>query len=337
MSAWGAASAVGGATGVAAGGILVAALGGHSVFFLTGAVALVNVVIAARFTAKDAPVVRRPFDLGGAITVTASLLALVFAILSAPHSGFASLEVLGGIATSLVLALLFLRTERRAAEPIVPLDLFRSLTMSAGVTINLLGGAARIACFFLVALYLQQGLGYNPALAGSAMLPTSLTGFAVTVALLPRVIEKWGPTRTMIGGLALVAGAHVWLARGPVTGNYLLDVLPGLVLAASGVALSFTPTTLVITSGVPAARSGLASGNATASAQMGGALGIATFSAIPASVQLGLLQAGSPTDAADASGFGAAFLAAGVSAATAAVLAIALLIRRASESASDED
>lgn len=328
MSAWGAASAVGGATGVAAGGIVVAAFGWQSVFFLTGAVALVNVAIAARFTAKDAPGVRRTFDLAGAITVTASMLALVFTILSAPQSGFASFEVLGGTGASLILALLFLRIERGAAEPIVPLDLFRSLNVSAGVAINLLGGAARVACFFLVALYLQQGLGYNPALAGSAMLPTSITGFAVTVALLPRVIAKWGPTRTMAGGLLLVASAHLWLARGPVTGNYVLDVLPGLVLAASGVALSFTPTTLVITSGVPAARSGLASGIATASAQMGGALGIATFSAIHASVQLGLLQTGHTTDAAGVSGFGAAFLAAGVSAATAAVLAAALLLRR---------
>ncbi|MGO4692492.1 MFS transporter [Glaciibacter sp. 2TAF33] len=326
MSAWGAASALGGATGVAAGGILVAALGWQSVFVLTGAVALVNVVIAARFTAPDPVRVRRPFDFGGAVTVTGAMLALVFAILSAPQSGFVSLEVLGGIGAALLLTLLFVRIERRAAEPVVPLELFRSLNVSAGVAINLLGGAARVACFFLVALYLQQGLGFDPALAGSAMMPTSIAGFAVTLLLLPRVVAKWGATRTMIVGLAIVAVAHLWLARGPVTGNYALDVLPGLLIAASGVALSFTPTTLVITSGVPTARSGMASGIASASAQMGGALGIATFSAIHAAVKLGLHDSGLSAEAAT-SGFGAAFLAASTTAAAAAILGTVLLRR----------
>jgi predicted MFS family arabinose efflux permease len=295
------------------------------VFFLTGAVALVNVVIAARFTAPDPARVRRPFDFGGAVTVTGAMLALVFAILSAPECGFVSLEVLGGLGAFLLLALLFLHIERRATEPIVPLDLFRSRNVSAGVAVNLLGGAARVACFFLVALFLQQGLGYAPALAGWAMLPTSIAGFAVNLFLLRRVITRWGSTRTMIAGLLLVAAAHLWLARGPVTGNYALDVLPGLLLAASGVALSFTPTTLVITSGAPAARSGIASGIASASAQMGGALGIAAFSAIHAAVQLGVHDAGVVTEA--ASSFGPVFLAAGVSAAAAAVLAVVLLRR----------
>lgn len=326
MSAWGAASAVGGATGVAAGGFLVAALGWQSVFFLTGAVALLNVVIAARFTTADPSRTRRRFDFGGAITVTGAMLALVFAILSAPQFGVVSLEVLAGIGVFLLLALLFLRIEARAAEPIVPLDLFRSINMSAGVVINLLGGASRVACFFLVALYLQQGLGYDPALAGSAMLPTSIAGFAVTLLVLRRILVKWGATRTMIVGLMLLAAAHLWLARGPVTGNYALDVLPGLLLAASGVALSFTPTTIVITAGVPDARSGIASGIASASAQMGGALGIAAFSAIHAAVQLGVTVPALSTSA-PTSGFGAAFLAAGVSAAAAAALAVVLLRR----------
>lgn len=326
MSAWGAASAVGGATGVAAGGLLVAALGWQSVFFVTGAFALVNVIIAARFTAPDPTRTRRPFDFGGAITVTGAMLALVFAILSAPQSGAVSFEVLGGLGGFLVLALLFLHIERRAMEPIVPLDLFRNVNVSAGVAINLLGGAARVACFFLVALYLQQGLRYDPALAGTAMLPTSIAGFAVTILVLRRIITKWGATRTMIAGLVLLAAAHAWLARGPVTGHYAIDVLPGLLLAASGVALSFTPTTLVITSGAPSARSGIASGIASASAQMGGALGIAAFSAIHAAVQLAAAVGGTATDAA-VSGFGAAFLAAGASAATAAVLSVVLLRR----------
>jgi Major Facilitator Superfamily len=216
-----------------------------------------------------------------------------------------------------VLAVLFVVAERRAAEPIVPLELFRSVSVSAGVVVNLLGGAGRIASFFLVALYLQEALRYAPATAGLAMLPTSVAGFAVTVLLLPRALGRWGAARTVIIGLLLVGGAHLWLARGPVTGNYVIDVLPGLLLAAAGVALSFTPTTLVITSGLPAERAGIGSGMASASAQLGGALGIAAFSA---------LQAAAST--AEGTGYSAAFLGAAGSALLAAVLAIVLLLGR---------
>jgi predicted MFS family arabinose efflux permease len=345
MSAWGAASAIGGATGVSVGGLLVGALGWQSVFVLTGVVSAVTAVAAARFTPRDADRIPRRFDLLGAVTVTGAALALVFAILSASDHGLLSPEVLAGAAAAMVSGGLFVLVERRVAEPIVPLELFRSSALSAGVGINLLGGAARIACFFLVALYLQEALRYSPSLAGSAMLPTSIAGFVVSMAVLPRVLARWGATRTMIAGLLLVAGAQLWLSRGSVTGAYGLDVLPGLLLAAIGVAFSFTPTTLVITKAVPATSTGVASGMASASAQLGGALGIAAFSAIQGAVARGLAEHGATAAGATFGGFGAAFTAAGSTAVVAAVLAVAMLtewrpaisttVRRLARSAGD--
>lgn len=326
MSAWGAASALGGAAGVSVGGVMVTAFGWQSVFIITGAVALANLVVAARLTPPDAVGSQRSFDVAGAVTVTGAALAIVFGVLSAPETGLVSLEVLGSAGVAVALVVVFIIVERRAVDPVVPLDLFRSATVSAGVAVNLLGGAARVACFFLVALYLQQGLGYSPVLAGAAMLPTSITGFAVTVILLPRLVTRWGATRTMITGLILVAGSHLWLARGPVAGSYLLDVLPALLLAATGVALSFTPTTLVITSGVPASRSGITSGIASGSAQLGGAIGIAVFSAVHVAAQNATGDATPGIDAiAQSQGFSAAFLAAATTAAIAATLAVITL------------
>ena len=325
MSAWGAASAIGGATGVSVGGLLVGVLGWQSVFVLTGLVSAVTAIAAARFTPRDTDRTRRRFDGLGAVTVTGATLALVFAILSASDHGLLSPEVLTGTAAAMLLAGLFVFIERRVTEPIVPLELFRSRPLSAGVAINLLGGAARIACFFLVALYLQEALRYSPALAGAAMLPTSIAGFVVSLIVLPRVLARWGATQTMITGLLLVAAAQLWLARGPASGIYTLDVLPGLFLAAAGVAFSFTPTTIVITKSIPSERTGVASGMASASAQLGGALGIATFSAIQTAVSHDLTQHGAtPTDA-TLGGFTAAFTSAGTTATIAALLAVALL------------
>jgi hypothetical protein len=157
------------------------------------------------------------------------------------------------------------------------------------------------------------------------MLPTSIAGFVVSMTLLPRVLTRLGATRTMITGLLVVAAAHLWLSRGLGTGAYAVDVLPGLLLAAVGVAFSFTPTTLVITRSVPADRTGIASGMASASAQLGGALGIATFSAIQGAVSRGLIEHGASVADATLGGFTAAFTSAGTTAVLAAVLAVAVL------------
>ena len=324
MSSWSAASAIGGAAGVSVGGLLVGALGWQSVFVLTGLISAVTAVAAALFTERDVIRARRQFDGFGAVTLTGAALALVFAILSASEHGVLSPEVLTGAAIALVLAGLFVVVERRVAEPIVPMELFRSRTLSAGIAINLLGGAARIACFFLVALYLQEALRYSPPLAGIAMLPTSIAGFVISMALLRRALARWGATSTMILGLILIAAAHLWLSLG-MSGLYQLDLLPALFLAGAGAAFSFTPTTLVIVNAIPTERSGIASGMASASAQLGGAIGIATFSAIRAAASRGLAEQGAAASDAAVGGFTAAFTSASIAAVIAALLAIVVL------------
>jgi hypothetical protein len=174
----------------------------------------------------------------------------------------------------------FIRIERRAVEPLVPLELFRSRFLSTGVALAVLGGAARASTFVLVALYLQQALAMSPQRGGMAMVPTSLTGFLVSLALLPRVLRAFGPQRSLVGGLVILATGHLWLAYAPHGAGYLGAVLPGLVLVATGVALSFTPTTMIIASAAPASHAGLASGLASSATQVGAALGTAAFTAI---------------------------------------------------------
>lgn len=209
---------------------------------------------------------------------------------------------------------MFITVERRAADPLVPLELFTSRTLSTGVALAVLGGAARASTFVLVALYLQQALGMAPRQAGLAMVPTSLTGFAFSLALLPRILRALGPRRTLVAGLVVLATGHLWLAYAPRDDGYAVAVLPGLLLVAIGVALSFTPTTMVIASAAPASHAGLASGLAGSASQVGAALGTASFTAI------GISLGASATNQLGATGFSAAFTAAAVVALTTAAL-----------------
>ena len=326
MSAWGAASTLGGATGVVAGGLLTGALGWSSVFFATVPLTAAAALLARRLlpSTRGAGVARR-FDVVGSATITAAVLALSYAALSLPEHGRGSAHVVGGAVVAMALVLAFVRVERSARDPLVPMELFRSRVLSAGVAVAVLGGAARASTFVLIALFLQQALLLAPATAGFAMLPTSLAGLAVSVLVLPRVLRRIGAERSMVLGLVILALGHLSLMPTPTDLVYVRDVLPALLLVAAGVALSFTPTTMVIAAAMPAHRSGLASGLAGSSTQIGASVGLAAFTAVA-------LFAGQDASAEvptiSSAGFSAAFLAAAVVALTTAGATLVLLVRR---------
>jgi EmrB/QacA subfamily drug resistance transporter len=322
MSAWAAASTLGGATGVLAGGVLSGTVGWSWVFYATVPVSVVAIVTAGRLLDATASGARRSFDALGAATITGAVLVLIHTALGIPGSGWASPSVLVGATLGAVLLVAFVLVERRVADPLIPLDLFRSRTVSIGVALGVLGGAVRASSFVLIALYLQQGLLLVPEAAGLAMVPTSLTGLAVSLTVLPRALRTLGPERSMVVGLVVLAAGHLWLARNPSQALYVLDVLPGLLLVATGVALSFTPTTMVIASGMPAARAGLTSGLASSSTQVGAALGMAAFTAVAVTATG---SAGAGSDIVSANGFAAAFTAAAVVAVLTAALGATLM------------
>jgi EmrB/QacA subfamily drug resistance transporter len=314
MSIWGASSALGGATGVMAGGLLVGTFGWSSVFFVTVPVSIAAVTLARYVLPESAHGARRRFDWHGAAAITGAVIALVHGALGIAEHGLTSPTVLTSVAATAALLAIFITVERRTTDPLVPLELFQSRTLSTGVVLAVLGGAARASTFVLVALYLQQALGMAPREAGLAMVPTSLTGFAFSLALLPRILRTLGPQRTLIAGLVVLAVGHLWLAHAPRGNGYAGAVLPGLLLVAIGVALSFTPTTMVIASAAPAAHTGLASGLAGSATQVGAALGTAGFTAV--GVSMGAPGAGHI----GAPGFSAAFTAAAVVALATAAL-----------------
>ena len=318
MSIWGAASALGGAAGVMAGGVLVGTFGWSSVFFVTVPVSVATVVLARYVLPEGSHGAHRSFDWYGAASITGAVVALVHGALGLAERGLTSPTVLGSLAVSAALVAVFITVERRVADPLVPLELFTSRTLSIGVALAVLGGAARASTFVLVALYLQQALHMAPQQAGLAMVPTSLTGFVVSLALLPRILRALGPQRALVLGLVVLAAGHLWLAYAPREDGYVVAVLPGLLLVAIGVALSFTPTTMVIASAVPESHTGLASGLAGSATQVGAALGTATFTAV------GISMGDSATGQFGATGFSAAFTAAAVVSVVTATLGSAI-------------
>ncbi|WP_107772751.1 MFS transporter [Nocardioides sediminis] len=310
MGAWGAASTLGGATGVMAGGLLAGTVGWRAIFVVTIPVSLSAVVLARHLLAEGAPGPRRRVDWAGAVAVTGAVIALVHGAVDAVDHPWTSPRVAGVLGLSVLLVAVFVLVERRVVDPLVPLGLFRSGALSSGVALALLGGSVRASTFVLVALHLQQVLTMSPEQAGIAMVPTSLAGFVVSLVVLPRVLGAVGPARSLVLGLVVLAVGHLWLAHAPADA-YEIAVLPGLLLVATGVALSFTPTTMVVTAAAPATHTGLASGLAAAAMQVGAALGTAAFIVVGVSVGGGAL---------DASGSSAAFTAAALVALSTALL-----------------
>lgn len=322
MSGWGAASSIGGAAGVTVGGLLTATFGWQSVMLVTAAAAAAVGMAAWLLVPTEEAGVRRRFDATGAGLLTTSALAVVFAILEAPHTGLISFGVLAAAVLAIGSLAGFAATERRSADPILPPAVLRDPRVAGGVAVNVLGGAARVACFVLVALLLQQVLQYGPGIAGLAMLPTSLAGFAVSTLLLPRALNRFGAQRVVLIGLVLLAIAHVMLSSVETGDLYVLRVLPALMLAATGVSFSFTPTTLVIAEGVAAHNAGVSSGLASATAQIGGAIGIAVFGVLDAASRARVLASGGTALAAAEAGLSTAHAAAATAAALAAAIAV---------------
>jgi predicted MFS family arabinose efflux permease len=304
------------------GGLLVGAFGWSSVFLVTVPVSLAAVAMAGRVLPEGARGARHRFDGPGAAAITGAVVALVHGALGIADHGWAAPSVLAALTTSGTLLAVFVAVERRTSEPLLPLALFQSRTLSTGVGLAVFGGAARASTFVLVALYLQQALAMTPKQAGIAMVPTSLTGLAFSLTLLPRILRVLGPQRSLITGLVVLASGHLWLANAPLATGYLTAVLPGLLLVAVGVALSFTPTTMVIASAVPDTHAGLASGLAGSATQVGAALGTATFTAI------GISMNGPTGGSLGVNGFSAAFTAAAIVALITGALGSTIRARR---------
>ncbi len=319
-------AAGGGSVGVLLGGVLTDVLNWHWIF-------LVNLPIGVTVFAlclvllppgRGLATAAR-LDVGGAVTVTASLMIAVYAIVNGNKVGWTSGRTLGLLAVAVALMALFLAIESRVREPLVPLRLFRLRNVATANVVGVLWSAAMFAWFFLSALYLQLVLGYSSLEVGLAFLPATLIMASFSLGLSATLVMRFGIRAPIATGMLLVAIGLGLFARAPVDGNFVVDVLPSMLVLGLGVGMAMNPVLLAAMSDVKPSESGLASGLVNTSFMMGGALGLAVLASIAASRTDSSAASGDDHLAALTSGYHAAFLVGALFAGVAAAVAAALI------------
>jgi EmrB/QacA subfamily drug resistance transporter len=324
MGVFGFVASGGGSIGVLLGGVLTGTINWHWIFLINLPIGVAVVVFSVKVL-PDAHTVTQPgrIDFAGAITVTASLMLAVYAIVNGNQNGWTSGETLGLLAGAAVLLAIFLAVESRVSAPLVPLGLFRLRNLATANVVGVLWAAAMFASFFLSALYLQVVLGYSPLKVGLAFLPTNLVMGALSLGFSAKIVMRYGIKRPLAVGLSLAAIALLLFARAPVDGNFLVDLLPGMILLGIGAGIAFNPVLLAAMSDVPPEESGLASGVVNTAFMMGGALGLAVLASVAASRTDSLAASGEGHLSALLGGYHVAFLLGAIFALGAAAIGLA--------------
>jgi EmrB/QacA subfamily drug resistance transporter len=283
LGAWGAVAGSAGAAGVLLGGVLTDGLGWEWVLWVNVPVSLIALALTpglipeSRSTSST-----RYFDAAGAVSVTAGLSVLAYALLDASSAGWGSTKIVSLLALSAILLGAFVAIEMRSAAPLVPFRIFRSRTLTGANVVGILLGASLFSMFFFISLYMQQVLGYSPIHAGLSYLPLAVT-IIVAAGFGGQLVTRFGFKPILAAGMLFVALGLVWFSRVSVGGGFLPDILGPSLLAALGLGFGFVTSTIAAVSGVREREQGLASGLINTSQQIGGALGLAVLSTIATS------------------------------------------------------
>jgi EmrB/QacA subfamily drug resistance transporter len=309
MGVYGFVASGGGTIGVLAGGVLTDALNWHWIFLVNIPIGIAVYALSMRLLPADNVTAGdRRVDIAGAVTVTASLMLAVYAIVNGNEVGWGTGQTLGLLAASVVLLGVFLVIESRVSHPLMPLGLFKHRNISTANGVAVLLAGSMFAWFFLTALYLQFVLGYSPLKVGLAFLPSSLIMGAFSLGLSAKLVMRFGIKPPMVAGMLFMAAGLLLYARVPVDGSFVLDVLPGSVLLGIGAGMGFNPLLLAAMGDVEPTEAGLASGVVNTAFMMGGALGLAVLASLSASRSDNLLASGDDRLTALTGGYNAAFL-----------------------------
>src|SRR2546423_1895793 len=302
-------ASAGGSIGLLAGGAITQAINWHWIFFVNLPIGLATAVLAVRLLDRDEGIgLGRGADLIGALLIVSALMLGVYTIVEASSYGWGSAHTLGFGAPALALLAGFILREARTPNPLIPLHIFRARNTSGANLIQALMVAGMFGMFFLGALYLQRVLGYDALEVGLAFLPVTVIIGTLSLGFSARLNMRFGARTTLLPGLVLIGSGLLLFARTPVDGSYLSDVLPVMVLLGVGAGLSFPSLMTLAMSGATRSDSGLASGLANTTLQVGGALGLAVLATLSTTRTSSLITGGDSPSSALTSGFHLAFL-----------------------------
>jgi len=329
LGVWGAVAGAGGAAGVLLGGVLTEYLGWEWVLLVNVPIALVAAFLSPRLLKESRDERASTFDIPGAVSVTAGLAILVYALVDADSAGWGSTQTLGLLGLSLVLLATFVGIELRTRHPLMPFSIFRLRTLRGANLVGLTIGMSLFSMFFFISLYLQQVLGYGPLKAGLAYVPLSLL-IITSAGVASQLVTRIGFKPTLITGMLFVTAGLLWFSQVSAPGgSYVGDVLFPSMLAAVGLGFAFVTSTIAAVTGTEPSEAGLASGLINTSQQVGGALGLAITATVASSATSSAFEDGERVrTVALTEGFQNAFLTCAGLALLGAILAAVLISSR---------
>jgi EmrB/QacA subfamily drug resistance transporter len=302
LGIWGAVAGIGSAAGVLLGGVLTSSLGWSSVFFVNVPIGVLIIATVPFLIPKDAPSERTGLDMTGAAAVTAGITALVAALSGTERVGWSSPQTLILASVAVILFSSFIFLEKRVANPLMPLSIFRNRWVTGGNLAMFLIGGATTALFFALSVYMQQVLHYDAMKAGLTQLP--MAGALVAIAgVVPAIVR-----RPLAASLVLLAAGLIWLSFAPSNAAFAIHLLGPTILIGVGLGGAFVSGTEAAVHGVADNEAGLASGLVNTSQQIGGAIGIAVLTALSSARTDSLLEQGVSQPQALTSGFAWVFL-----------------------------
>jgi EmrB/QacA subfamily drug resistance transporter len=317
----------GAAIGVLAGGVLTEYAGWEWIFFVNVPIGLFALSLVPRYVREShGEDMIRHFDTAGAVTVTASLMLLVYGLTQSTNIGWSSGRTIGVLLGSAVLMAAFIVIEMRSRSPLVPLGFFRRRTPTGANIIGFGLGTMIFGMFFLLSLYMQQVLGFSALKTGVGYLAVALTAVAAS-GVAQALVTKLGVKPVLTAGMLLLGGGLAYFTQVSVDGSYVGDLLPGFLLIGVGLGFSFVPVSIAALAGVTGKDAGLASGLINTSQQIGGALGLAILTTIATTRTENLLASGEAAPRALTEGFSIAFWA-GVGFAALSLVATLVALKR---------
>ncbi|CAG6398950.1 MFS transporter [Streptomyces cocklensis] len=263
------------ALGMILSGILTEWASWRWVLFVNVPIGVAAVVLTPKYIAAPE---KRParVDIVGAFTATAGLTALVYGLIRGESEGWTDAVAVGSLAGAAILLGVFLVTQFRVPNPIMPMRLFADRARSAGYAAMLLVLACNFSVFYFVPQFLQEVLGFTALRAGIGFLPMGVAMFAMSRTT-PRLLPRFGPRRLIISGIVLILAGVGWLAQLGADASYASGPLFPLLLVGVGIGTFLMPLTALILGGVEPRDSGIAAGILQTMQQVGGALGLAVL------------------------------------------------------------